>query len=145
MNPNMEPTLATDSDLAGVLEELKNREPIFHRPEWGTARSDFENMTAADFWEVGASGRRYSRDYVLHELERRYQNPVADEWETSDFHCRKLAPDVYLLTYTLLQGARKTRRATVWQHTAAGWKIVFHQGTIVLDSRAEPSRPPWAQ
>ncbi|HEX4029604.1 MAG TPA: hypothetical protein VHX20_04530 [Terracidiphilus sp.] len=41
--------------------------------------------------------------------------------------------DVYLLTYTLLQDAtRLTRRATIWQRTA-GWKIVYHQGTIVQD------------
>jgi len=38
---------------------------------------------------------------------------------------------VYFLTYTLLQGERKTRRATIWQNTPVGWKIVFHQGTVV--------------
>ena len=45
---------------------------------------------------------------------------------------RKLAGDLYLLTYTLLQDhVRKTRRSTIWQRTASGWKIVFHQGTLV--------------
>jgi hypothetical protein len=132
----MEPSLTTDPALLDVLDELVNREPIFHRPELGTARADFENMTLTDFWEVGASGRRYSRAYVLAELEKRHQRPHADVWETSDFHCRRLAQDVYLLTYTLLQDtARKTRRATIWQRTPAGWRIVFHQGTIVQDSR----------
>jgi len=29
----MEPTLATASHLIAVLEELKRREPLFHRPE----------------------------------------------------------------------------------------------------------------
>lgn len=43
----------------------------------------------------------------------------------------KLAENVYFLTYTLLQGERKTRRATIWQNTPVGWKIVFHQGTVV--------------
>ncbi|MGA8309337.1 MAG: DUF4440 domain-containing protein, partial [Terriglobales bacterium] len=68
------------------------------------------------------------------ELQRRYAGPYVDKWETRDFHCRRLAEDVYLLTYTLLQGERKTRRATIWQNTLSGWKIVFHQGTIVQDS-----------
>ena len=130
----MEPALITDPKLMGVLEQLQSREPIFHRPELGTTRADFEKMMAADFWEVGASGRRYSRDYVLSELQRRYAGPYVDKWETRDFHCRRLAEDVYLLTYTLLQGERKTRRATIWQNTLSGWKIVFHQGTIVQDS-----------
>jgi hypothetical protein len=127
-----EPVAATDPELAGVLEELIGREPIFHRPELGTSRADFENMTVADFWEIGASGRSYSRGYVLEELEKRYAAPVADTWEATGFHCRRLGQDVYLLTYTLLQDhQRRTRRSTIWQRTADGWKIVFHQGTIV--------------
>jgi len=56
-----------------------------------------------------------------------------DLWETRDFCCRRLAEDLYLLTYTLLQVERTTRRATIWQRTQSGWKIVFHQGTIVQD------------
>ena len=131
MSPSTEPTLITDPALTTVLEELKSREPIFHRPEHGTTRADFESMMAPDFREVGASGRRYSKDYVLAELQKRYAGEYVDEWKTQDFHCRKLAGDVYLLTYTLLQGERQTRRSTIWQHTSSGWKIVFHQGTIV--------------
>lgn len=134
MHPEMEPTLSTHPALHGILDELKRREPIFHRPEFGTTQTDFENMMHADFWEIGASGRRYSRDYVLAELERRHQHPTEDIWETTGFHCRMLAPDVYLLTYMLIQDKiRKTRRATLWQRTEVGWKIMFHQGTIVQD------------
>jgi len=125
----------TDAVLSEILKELISREPIFHRPEHGTRRADFENMTDPDFWETGASGRRYGRKQVLDALEERYSNPHADVWETSGFHCRRLADDVYLLTYTLLQDkVRKTRRATIWQRTPAGWKIVYHQGTIVQDA-----------
>lgn len=141
MNPldswlrEMDPSPTTPSELQGVLAELSSREPIFHRPEFGTSRADFEQMTAGDFWEVGASGRRYPRKFVLDELEKRFSVPHSDVWETSDFHCRKLAEDVYLLTYTLLQDStRLTRRSTIWQRTADGWKIVYHQGTIVQDA-----------
>lgn len=134
MIPDSEPSLKAESELGDVLRELSAREPIFHRPEFGTTRADFERMTMPDFWEVGASGRRYSREAVLSVLEERHAVPHADFWETSDFQCRRLAPDVYLLTYTLLQDkTRRTRRATIWQHTTQGWKIVYHQGTIVQD------------
>ena len=88
-------------------------------------------MTAPDFWEIGASGRRYSRDYILAELEKRYATEHDDPWETADFHCRRLSEDVYLLTYTLLQGKRKTRRTTIWRQAESGWQILFHQGTVV--------------
>jgi hypothetical protein len=132
MTPEMDPKLFTDQDLSDVLAELSSREPIFHRPEFGTSRADFEKMTVDDFWEVGASGRQYSRAFVLDTLEERYKAPHADVWETSDFHCRRLSGNVFLLTYTLLQdGSRRTRRSTIWQRTTEGWKIVYHQGTVV--------------
>lgn len=121
-------TLAKDR---AVLEELRSREPIFHRPDVASSRADFEAMTAKDFWEIGASGRRYSREYVLDTLAARRENPLEDRFEAADFHCRELARDLYLLTYTLLQGERKTRRATIWQRSPAGWKVLFHQGTVV--------------
>jgi hypothetical protein len=131
----MEPNLTTDPELEGVLVELSSREPIFHCPELGTTRADFERMTAHDFWETGASGRRYSRQFVLDELEKRSSTPHADVWETRDFHCRRLSGDTYLLTYTLLQdNQRLTRRATIWRSSPEGWKIVYHQGTIVQDA-----------
>lgn len=131
----LEPVLVTAPELAGVVAELSRREPIFHRPEFGTTRADFERMTAEDYWETGASGRRYSRQAVLDGLEERFSAPHADVWETRDFHCRRLSEDIYLLTYTLLQDKQRlTRRATLWQSTPDGWKIVYHQGTIVQDA-----------
>ncbi len=121
----------TNPHLLAVLAELKRREPIFHRPELGTTRADFENMTDPSFWEVGASGRRYSREFILDTLENRMLQGFEDVWETMDFHCLEIAPDNYLVTYTLLQGARVTRRATLWRRTSSGWKILYHQGTVV--------------
>jgi hypothetical protein len=116
-----------------VLAELKRREPLFHRPEVAGSRAELENMMVEDFSEVGASGRAYSRQYVLRTVAARAANPVDDPWETRDFHCRELAPHVYLLTYTLLQGERTTRRATIWRRDPSGWKAVYHQGTVVRE------------
>jgi hypothetical protein len=127
----MNPHLMTDPTLAQVLHELRQREPIFHRPEFGTTRQDFEQMTDPAFWEVGASGRRYSREYVLDTLEKRAQNPAEEIWETQDFHCLELGAKTYLLTYTLIQGERVTRRSTIWRKAELGWQILYHQGTIV--------------
>lgn len=121
----------TSPQLLAVLEELKLREPIFHHPEFGTTRQDYEAMTDADFWEVGASGRRYSREFVLEALQNRAPDPEESQWLTRDFQCREIAADNYLITYILHQGKRVTRRATLWRRTAAGWKILYHQGTIV--------------
>ena len=127
----MEPQLATPPEHMAVMRELLQREPLFHRPEFGTTRKDFEKMIAPAFWEVGASGRRYSRQFVLDVLEERYEKPTEAVWEIGDFHCFEIATDNYLVTYTLIQGERVTRRTTIWRRTAEGWQALFHQGTIV--------------
>jgi hypothetical protein len=117
-----------------ALEELRSREPIFHRPEHGTTRADFEALMAPDYWEVGASGRIYSRGDVLDVLERRYADPAYDPMEgheVSDFACRAVSDDTWLATYDLRQGDRDTRRVTVWRNVAGRWVLVYHQGTVI--------------
>ena len=131
---NMEPDLTTAPELNHVLRELMAREPIFHRPELGTTRKDFDKLMAPDFWETTASGRRVSRQFILDFLEKRYETITEDTWEIEDFRCQKIAADNYLVTYTLFQGERLTRRTTIWRRTPDDWQIVFHQGTVVLPS-----------
>jgi hypothetical protein len=130
-SPEMEPDFSTRPQPTDVLSDLMAREPLFHRPEFGTTREDFDRMMAPDFWEVTASGRRVSREFVLNLLPGRYKNPTEEIWEIADFLCQEIAPDNYLITYTLFQNQRVTRRATLWRRTSQGWQIVFHQGTLV--------------
>jgi len=130
----MEPIFRTEPRLLPILNALKEREPIFHTTAYGNSPGDRERVLDADYWEVGASGRRYSRDYVLGVLEKRDEILIDPSWQTRDFWCRELASDTYLLTYTLAQGDRITRRSTIWRQTTQGWKILYHQGTIVQDS-----------
>ena len=121
-----------DSGLQQVLIELSAREPIFHTKRFGRNLEDFERGTAPDFWEVGASGRRYSREFILG-MRRKDTLVDADEagWKATGFGLRQLGPDCYLLTYTLDQVGRLTRRATIWERVAEGWRLVYHQGTVV--------------
>ncbi len=115
-----------------VIDALRSREPIFHRPEFGTTRQDFEALVDPNFWEVGASGRIYSRQFVLDALERRHASgPVKEEWRTEDCACREVGGNTYLFTYELHQGERISRRATIWRKTENGWRALYHQGTLV--------------
>ncbi|MBA2708996.1 MAG: DUF4440 domain-containing protein [Tatlockia sp.] len=119
-----------------VLESLIKREPIFHREEFGRSRDDFEKMMEVDFWEVGASGNIYTKEYVLETLEERYSKPYNENWHTKDFKCKALTENIYLLTYTLIQdNTRITIRSTVWKYENELWKIVYHQGTFVESSQ----------
>ncbi len=129
--PAPHPGPAVSGEAADVLEELRAREPLFHRPDFASTGAGFEAMTVQDFWEVGASGQRYSREHVLDVLAQRTAGAGEQDWQTSDFECRSLGPQDYLLTYTLVQGERVTRRATVWRRAPEGWQVVYHQGTVV--------------
>ena len=123
-----------EPDLLPVLNELRQREPIFHTLEFGTTLADFEKSMGSHYWEVGASGRRYSRDFILRTLKESLPVRAATaNWQSYDFGIRRLGSDTYLLTYTLRQSERVTRRATIWQSTAKGWIILYHQGTIVSE------------
>ena len=101
----MEPNLVTDPRLEPVLRELMEREPIFHTPAFERTRAGLEKVTAPEFWEVGASGRCYGREHVIDGVEKRGEVPEEKDWETRGFHCLEIAPDNYLLTYTLAQAA----------------------------------------
>jgi hypothetical protein len=77
-----------EPELAGIMAELAAREPIFHRPEWGVTRADFEAMTADDFWEAlpaaGIRGLAYWRFWNSAKLSRamtfgrRWTSPAGD-------------------------------------------------------------------
>lgn len=126
------PFTRIDPDLQPILEELRSREPIFHSQRFGRSLEDFERATASDFWEVGASGRRYSRAFILG---MRANDELVDAdtagWKASGFALRRLGPDCFLLTYTLDQDGRLTRRATIWEKAEEIWRILYHQGTVV--------------
>jgi len=119
------------------------REPLFHRPEFGRTRADFEEMIDPTFWEVGASGRRYDRRRALTEVTKRYQDPrylgmdgpPENRWRTGEFRCVEIAQDSFLFTYVLIQGKRITRRATIWRRSGRGWKALYHQGTVIKSAR----------
>jgi hypothetical protein len=118
--------------LEEVFQQLRQHEPIFHTDAFGRTRAQWEHSTAPDYWEVGASGRRYTRDFILDQLEKSPPVHVATAgWSCTDFGLRQIGPQVYLLTYTLHQRMRVTRRSSLWERAAEGWRILFHQGTIV--------------
>jgi hypothetical protein len=132
----------TNPELQAILRELSSREPIFHTASFGRTLEDFERSTATDFWEVGASGRRYSRNFIL-DMRKRDALVDADEagWKAYGFGVRQLGPDCFLLSYMLDQAGRLTRRATIWERATEVWRIVYHQGTVVTAEGGDDSLP----
>lgn len=118
-------------DTTPVLTQLKALEPLIYAANDGQQRAHFERLLAPDFWEVGASGTVYDRAFVLDTLETRQAQPREEAWRASDYRIEEIAPGSFLLTYLLEQPTRLSRRATLWQQTELGWKMRYHQGTVV--------------
>lgn len=114
-----------------ILSELRQLEPTFHAAYPKATVQDFELLVDENFWEIGASGKTYDRAFALHTLKNRASIPSPTMWQTSDYAVRKVGDSVFLLTYTLTQPMRITKRLSVWEATPHGWKVVFHQGTVV--------------
>jgi hypothetical protein len=127
------PEHVLDSALAPVLAQLQALEPLIYAANDGKPRAHFEQLLAPEFWEVGASGRPYSRSFVLGVLDERQRQPFSQAWQATGFHLQEIAPSLYLLSYTLQQPTRLSRRATIWRQVGQGWQMVYHQGTVVAE------------
>lgn len=127
----MEPQLTLAPHLAPLLDELRTLEDLFHAAYPDATPPDFDRLVAADFWEVGATGRPYSRAFARQVLADRHGRPDPATWVTDDYFLQEAGPDVYLLTYRLRQPSRVTRRLTVWRRDGQRWQAVYHQGTVV--------------
>lgn len=127
----MAPTLTVSEELLPVLQQLQAIEPLYHAAYKDATPAQFEQLVAPSFWEVGATGRQYSRAFALAVLTQRPATPNENAWQTQDYHLIALSENTYLLTYTLLQPGRTTRRVTAWQRTSQGWQALYHQGTVV--------------
>ena len=123
-------------DLANAEQELRDREPIFHQESLCSRKEDLEKYTHSDFWEVGASGKVYSRDFVIDTVEKRFREGSEEDtskWVVSDFVCRQLGESIYMVTYQLNQNGRLSRRMTLWKYEGNVWKVFYHQGTLISE------------
>ena len=127
----MEPELSLDPALAPLLDELRTLENLFHAAYPDATPEAFDRLVPPDFWETGATGRRYSRDFARQVLVGRHGRPDPATWLADDHHLQAAGPGVYLLTYRLQQPGRGTRRLTVWRRDGLQWQAVYHQGTVV--------------
>jgi ribonuclease HI len=78
------------------------------------------------FHETGASGRWWTREETLGELER---TPAAGD-SIKRFEIDRLAEGVVLATFDS-GGERPARRVSIWVRDEGRWRLRFHQGTLL--------------
>lgn len=94
-------------------------------------------LLADDFVEFGSSGRSYDKKQVLYLLRKQVPARLTIE----EFRVVELAPAAALVTYrarTEAQDGRSEKqslRSSIWVQRGGEWRMIFHQGTAVPDSR----------
>ena len=89
---------------------------------------------AEDVFEIGLSGRTFSRKDLLSEMD---PMPFNATLPLQTFQARHLAPDVVLVTYIsemiLDSITKKAKRSSIWSYNDGAWRLRFHHGTPLSD------------
>jgi hypothetical protein len=118
--------------LATLFETLRELEVALHQPQVRSQTAKLGELLHPDFREFGRSGATYTRAQILAECAAHQQTYTV--W-SQDFVVEQLAEGLALLTYRSAHVGesqeleRHTNRSSLWQLTASGWKMRFHQGT----------------
>ncbi|MBY0688696.1 DUF4440 domain-containing protein [Microbacterium marinilacus] len=88
-------------------------------------------LLAADFHEIGASGRTWDRGEIIASLaEETGSGPI----QVHDLAGRVVADGVVLATWISVRGERRALRSSLWRLDEDGrWRLVHHQGTLLRD------------
>ena len=89
-----------------------------------------EKVFAADFFEFGRSGRRYTREQMI----RTSSSPILAKLPLQNFNVHLLDQNNVLITYiseVQYETLEKANRSSIWSKTKDGWKLRFHQGTPI--------------
>lgn len=118
--------------MTALLNTIQSLETELHHGGVVCSRARVEELLHADFYEVGRSGLRYERAFVVDVLGGQESAPksVADQFEL-----QYLAVDAVLLTF---RSARintegclvdHALRSSLWSLTNSQWQLRYHQGT----------------
>jgi hypothetical protein len=98
-----------------------------------STRKDAEetaDLLSEDFREFGASGRVWDRAAMIAELSAETPYQIV----TAEFECQRLSGELALLTYVASTSIRRTLRSSLWRLEGDRWRVLFHQGTVILET-----------
>ena len=116
-----------------VCDHLKHLEQTLLLNAVRKDPAQVSTLLAADFREIGSSGRSFARAEILRDLQA---ESVPRNTTLSDFSCTMLSDTLALVTYrtvriTLAAVPFVALRSSIWVLRNHRWQILFHQGTRV--------------
>jgi hypothetical protein len=118
------------NDIQVAIEcELRLLDPAVRR-----AADQVDAMLDPEFVEFGASGRRWQRGEIIAALAADSDSAAPTVLDLAGI---RLAQGVVLVTYTSDDGKRRCQRSSIWRRTIDGWRVLFHQGTLIPPGDAD--------
>lgn len=112
-----------------VSDEIESLERQLLDPVQRADTGFVERVLAADFAEIGQSGRLHDRQTVMAHL--RDDPGFTGSRTLADFVVREIGLGVVLALYRIAETG--TLRSSVWRKAAGDWEMVFSQGTRPSD------------
>lgn len=121
-----------------LLAMLVKYEMQLHHPAIRCQSGIVGRFLHHDFFEIGRSGRRYSREHVIAALANEAAEPITSDDFALSMHNNGYA----LLTYRSFildeqgQMTKQTLRTSLWEECKAisgKWQMRFHQGTPMAE------------
>jgi hypothetical protein len=113
------------------LEQLRELEIKVMTAAGERRAADLADFVADDFFEIGASGRTYTKAEVLAAIE----TAPLRKFQVEDFKIVTRGEDWALVSYRAGERTDKSStsslRSTLWVKREGKWQIVFHQGTNI--------------
>jgi hypothetical protein len=115
-------------DISALIKAL---ELELLQPEVRKSKERLNELIAENFVEIGASGRKFSKQNVIKEL----LNETEINFTILSFNTIEISPDTILSTYEVekeIVGANHkilSSRTSIWKNINGRWQIVFHQGS----------------
>jgi len=119
-----------------LLSKLRGLEVEFHLPECRSNVERLDGLLHESFFEIGRSGRRWSKSDILNSLAN---DKLNYRIISQDFAIQVVATQIVLLSYLSANKqdsgelSRYCARTSLWQETPGGWKMRFHQGTATIE------------
>jgi len=122
--------------MNNVKDHIKQlEEKLLHTDVRGNPEI-LNELLSEDFEEIGSIGKISSREEVANWLVTKDKDI---EWTLSEFRVRELTPELVLVNYRankkgqLSNNSKGSLRSSIWKLCDDKWKMIFHQGTKILD------------
>lgn len=122
--------------MKSIKEHIKGLEEKLLHSDIRKNPEILKELISEDFEEIGSIGKISSREEVINWLVTKEKNI---KWSLSEFRVRELASDMVLAIYIANKngehscGSKGSIRSSIWKLCGDQWKMIFHQGTKILD------------